>query len=91
MASVIRKALVWTALALFAGIGLVVEIAPALSANGHVRAMAQECACIATVEVGRVVSALREADRHCTLRRGPENWLVRPMAVASALGPLMIF
>jgi len=78
-------------LALFAGIGLVVEVAPAFTAKSNVRAIAQECACVATVEVGKLVSALRDIDRQCSLRQGPENWLVRPMAVASALGPLMIF
>ena len=90
MRSIVRKALVWSAFALFAGIAIGIELAPVVAMRG-VHAASAERACAATLRPGRILATLRAPEHHCSLRRESGNWLAHPIAVASALGPLLIF
>jgi len=89
MRSIFRKALLWSALALVAGIALGIEIVPALPTR-TVKALAGSCECISMLKPGSILAAMRTHELHCPLR-DPGNWLSHPFAVASALGPLVIF
>ncbi|HVO87640.1 MAG TPA: hypothetical protein VMV45_03785 [Casimicrobiaceae bacterium] len=91
MRSMFRKMVLWFALALFAGVGLAVEIAPRLVQGDTVRHVASECGCIASLKLGDALATLRDSSRHCRLSEEAGSWLDRPTAVASALGPFMIF